>query len=368
MRARWLLSLFVCLCLAGLSVNSYGGPFPADGKTVSRRPSGGTNGVFLSMYREQYQNAFSILIPKGWKAEGGMIPSGAQWNVVDLVESNIKFRVASPDGKSFFGWYPRFYFQDPSITTRSSGGILQMRPGQVINGVWQYPYMSIEEYVQYIVFGQFAAGEFQNPRILGRAQPSPELKPWVPQVASHYQAGYVNFECVINGEPVFGRIYTIIYNIQNMLWTTVGTWGLVAPKSRWAEDERVMEICVRSFRLNPEWVSRASAAEKQRGQKYNETIRHMSRVDQEIVKNRAKTNSDIMHENYKTLTGQIEARDPTTGKVKYLPSYNNAYTDGKGNYFLKDQDDGTLPFENANEWKKMEIVNRLREGSQQKNR
>jgi hypothetical protein len=378
-----LVLLFVPILLAGSPIDTYGASKgagdsaqkgmnvsapSAGGKSVSRQSPRNANGVFLSLYREQYQNAFSLLIPKGWKAEGGMVPSGVQWNVVDLVENNIKFRVTSQDGKSFFGWYPRFYFQDPSITTRSSGGTLQMRPGQVINGVWQYPYMGIEQYVQYIVFGQFAAREFQNPRILGKAQPSPELKPWVPQVASHYQAGYVNFECAVNGVPTFGRIYTIIYNIQNVLWTTVGTWGLAAPKSRWPEDERVMEICLRSFRLNPEWISRASAAERQRGQQYNETIRHMSRVDQEIQKNRAQTSSDIMHENYKVLTGQIEARDPSTGKVKYLPSYNNAYTDGRGNYFLKDYDDGTLPFDNASEWRKMDIVNRLDRGSGGRNR
>jgi len=73
------------------------------------------SGVMLTTYREQYQDAFSILISQGWKAEGGMIPSGVSWNVVDLVESNILFRIISPDGKSFFGWYPRFYFQDPQV-------------------------------------------------------------------------------------------------------------------------------------------------------------------------------------------------------------------------------------------------------------
>ena len=81
-----------------------------------------------------------------------------------------------------------------------------------------------------------------------------------------------------------------------------------------------------------------------------------------IQKNRAQTNSDIMHENYKVLTGQIETRDPESGNMKYLPSYNNAYTDGSGNYFLRDYDDGTVPFENASEWRKLDIVNRLDPG------
>jgi hypothetical protein len=120
-----------------------------------------------------------------------------------------------------------------------------------------------------------------------------------------------------------------------------------------------MEFCIRSFRLDPGWVERASRAQAQRGQQYNDVIRTMNGIDQEIQRNRARTNSDIMHENYKTLTGQIETRDPSTGEVKYLPSYNNAYTDGQGNYFLRDHDDGTLPFDNASRWRKLDVVNRL---------
>ena len=55
---------------------------------------------------------------------------------------------------------------------------------------------------------------------------------------------------------------------------------------------------------------------------------------------------------------QIETFDPETGKVKYLPMYDHAYTDGQGHYFLKAYDDGTLPFENASDWRKLKIINR----------
>ena len=81
-----------------------------------------------------------------------MVPSGVEWNVVDLVENNIRFRVTSPDGKSFFGWYPRFYFQDPQVIMQSSGGVLQPQIGQVLNGCWIYPYLDVAQYVKNIVF------------------------------------------------------------------------------------------------------------------------------------------------------------------------------------------------------------------------
>ena len=61
--------------------------FQSGMKNKQRQSLGSQRGIFLSKYREQYQGAFSILIPKGWKAEGGMIPSGVSWNVVDLVEN-----------------------------------------------------------------------------------------------------------------------------------------------------------------------------------------------------------------------------------------------------------------------------------------
>jgi hypothetical protein len=315
-------------------------------------------GIFLKLYQEPYQKAFHILIPKGWKAEGGMIPSGVEWNVVDLVENNIRFRVTSSDGKSFFGWYPRFYFQDPRVIMQSSGGVLQPQTGQVLNGCWLYPYLDVAQYVQYIVFRQLSVNELQNPRIIGNVVRAPELKPWAPKMATRCDYGYVNFECTINGTPMYGRLYSINYELRGVIWTTVGTFGWLAPKSRWKQDERVMELCLRSFRLNSLWVRKATEATRYRARKYHQVIQDMHRIDNEITQNRNQTRSDIQEEFYKVITDQIETYDPETGQMKYLPMYNHAYTDGHGNYFLRDTNDGTLPFENASEWHKLKIVNR----------
>jgi len=317
-----------------------------------------TKGVVLTTYTETHQKAFTLLIPKGWTAEGGMLPSGVGWNVVDLVENNIRFRVTSPDGKSFFGWYPRFYFQDPQVHIQSSGGLLQPQIGQVLNGCWIYPYLDVAQYVQYIVFSQFAVNEFQNPQIIGNAVASPELKPLVPQMATRADYGYVDFRCQINGTPMTGRMYSINYELHGVIWSTVGTFGLLAPQSRWKQDERIMEICIRSFRLDPRWVRRASAAARQRAQQYHQVIQDIHRIDSEINAQRSQTRSDIQEEFYKVITEQIETYDPHTKTRKYLPMYNHAYTDGQGNYFLRDHDDGTLPFDNASEWRKLKIVNR----------
>lgn len=317
-------------------------------------------GVVLTLHTDPYQGAFHILIPKGWKPEGGMVPSGVGWNIVDLVETNIGFRVTSPDGASFFGWYPRFYFQDPAFIAQSSGGYLNPQPGQILNGCWLFPFLEVAPYVQNVVFGHLAAREFEHPRLLGPAAPAPELKPLVPAAASRSDYGCVNFECAIRGTPSYGRLYSINYDLNGWIWSTVGTFGWVAPKTRWKIDERIMELCIRSFRIDSAWAQRAAAGSRQRAAKYHEVIREMNRIDDEITRNRSQTRSGIQEEMYKLLTWQIETFDPTTGRSQYLPLYNHAWTDGRGNYCLKDVDDGTLPVDNPTEWRRLKIVNRNR--------
>ena len=333
-------------------------PSNPGGAPGAKKTGGDHAGYHLSLYREQSQAAFHMLIPKNWKPDGGMIPSGVGWNVVDLVENNIKFRVTSPDGKSFFGFYPRFYFTDPAVIAQSSSGYLSYSAGQVHNGVWLYPYMSIRQYVEQIVLGQFAAQEFTNPQIVQDTVHVEELMKLAPSMAADRQAGYVEFECLVNGVPSHGRIYAVIYNLGAGLWSTVGTWGLVAPKEQWEEQSKLMEVCFRTFRLDPQWVAKASAAANYRGTEFNRINREIHAAYDQMQKERMQVNSDINTEMYKVLTDQIETRDPETGQVEWFPMYERAFTNGRGDYFLTDQQ-GFLPIEDNPEWHKVEVVNRL---------
>lgn len=316
------------------------------------------SGVRLGTFRDPAQGAFTLLVPAGWSTDGGMLPSGVGWNVVDLVENNIRFRATHPDGKSFFGWYPRFYFQDPALIMRNSWGMIRKAPGEVMNGCWLFPYMGVADYVKNVVFPYMAKDEFVSPRLVGGVHRDESLTPWMPKGASRCDAGSVDFLCTLRGTPSRGRLYVITYEIAGVIWTTVGTFGWVAPVSRWKEDARVMECCIRSFRLDPQWVVRASAAARKRAEGYDRVMRDVQRIGREIQEGRSQAVADMQHEMHKVLTGQIETWDGATGEKAYLPAYGHAYTDGRGNYYLRDGDDGTLPFENAAEWRELTIVNR----------
>jgi hypothetical protein len=121
----------------------------------------------MQLFVEPYQAAFYLLMPEHWRTEGGMRPSGVAWNKLDLVESNIGFRATSPDGQSRFGWYPRFYFIDPAVYARSSGGILHPAVGSVMDGAWVYPAMGVADFARNIVFQQLARKDSVEPVWLG---------------------------------------------------------------------------------------------------------------------------------------------------------------------------------------------------------
>lgn len=309
--------------------------------------------VRLFLYLEEYQGAFSMLLPKGWQAEGGMIPSGVPWNIVDITEGNIRFRATRPDGKAVLGFYPRFYYQDPASMVQSSGGYLRPQTGSTLNGCWLYPYMTIQQYVETIVFGRFSAQEFLSPRILGPVVEVAELRAFVPQTAQHYQAGYVNFECVFQGEPAYGRVYVVVYLLMPGYWTTAAVYGFVVPKAEWKEGERLMEYCLRTFRLDPQWLARAQEGANRRTAAVADLTRKINADDVQWQQRRMQSLSDRQTEFYKVLTGQIEARDPQTGQVHWLPSYNNAYSNGQGEFLLSDK-----PLETTTDWHPMKIINR----------
>ena len=115
---------------------------------------------------------------------------------------------------------------------------------------------------------------------------------------------------------------------------------------------------MRSFRLNPDWVKRAAAAEMQRGEKMARVTREMNEADRRWQAERLARSSDAQTEFYKVLTGQIEARDPATGKVSWLPAYRHALTDGRGNYAVTDDDSAASRLQQGSDWRPLSIMNR----------
>jgi hypothetical protein len=314
--------------------------------------------VVLEVHREQTQGAFTMLIPRGWRTQGGMVPSGVPGNIVDLIEGNINFAAVSADGRSALAFLPKFYFQTPESLARSSGGMLNPQPGQMLNGCIVYPWVEIPAYLEQIVFPSLLQGAIQNVRFTGQVRPAPWLDPLVPRnVASRWQVGSLTFTGRQDGVDKCGRLYCVLIDIGGHLWTNAATFGYAVPRDQWQDAERVMEFCLRSFRLDPQWVARAAEGDRKRGGQYHELQKYMNGLDAQMQHDRMQTNSDINHETFKVLTEQMETYDPVTGELTELPMYDHAWTDGQGHYLLSDQEHPPV-LDAEPSWRPVKTVNR----------
>lgn len=119
-----------------------------------------------------------------------------------------------------------------------------------------------------------------------------------------------------------------------------------------------MEYAMRSFRLNPDWITRATRAEIQRGAAMARMTREMNEAELRWQSERLARSSDTQTEMYKVLTGQIETRDPVTGKDTWLPAYRHAFTDGRGNYAVTDNAVAADALRQAPDWRPLRIIDR----------
>ncbi len=225
----------------------------AFGSITACAAPGGKAGAEVGVTRmrlvvDPYQAAFYMLVPQAWRTEGGMRPSGADWNKLDLVESNISFRATSPDGGSRFGWFPRFYFIDPTSYVRSSGGMLNAPVGGVMDGAWVYPPMGVEDFARHIVFRQFAPKELGNARLTGRFVEVPELRKLAPQVARRRSAVVATASTVV-----------VVVNIVRLVGVlAIGAIGDTAELEHWHDGAGVVlavgvVLCAGGWLLSRLW-------------------------------------------------------------------------------------------------------------------
>ena len=149
----------------------------------------------------------------------------------------------------------------------------------------------------------------------------------------------------------------ILAAIGGGVWCNQATFGWVAAEDRWREQGRLMDRCIRTFKLNPQWVQKAAAAEIRRGNQMASLERQLAEEDLKMQRERLAHSSDSQTEFYKVLTGQMETRDPGTGEEKWMPAYKRAFTDGNGNYLLTDET-AYHPIENNPSWHQLDIINR----------
>jgi len=280
--------------------------------------------IFVNCH-EPKENAFSLLIPKGWISEGGIFYIDAQtvngW--ANSVGPKGNFVVKKdPAGTVLLHWLPDYLYCDARYTLVGQMGL--MPNGSYYNGMLVMPKPSARDYLLQVIFSQIRPQASQLTVL--SAEPVPELVQKYRKQAAlpslTYEACLLKLRYQQGGITYHEEMVTVIEDFGSIgqgMWQNRETFTCRAPDDQFADWQGVGRTILSSVRFNPQWLAAVSQATAQRTQNARATQEYINKVNREIVDHRQQTHADIQHENYLFLTGQEDYINPYTQEVERRP-------------------------------------------------
>ncbi len=301
--------------------------------------------LLLERTDEPVEKAFTILKPKGWIAEGGIV----RWDPVtsggaaNAIEAKIDFTLKSDHkGSVMIHWFPDIYYVD-----LSGSYVAGMFPeGSTYNGMPVLRKLTAPWYItQYLAptLHQGADLEIVNSRELPEiVKLCQQLDP-VKEMGCQYSAAVIDYRFTENGIRYLERVFAIV---QDMGPYTAGMWKnrntviVRAPESRFSEWEPVFREIAESVQLSPVWIEGELKGQMQRGNTMIRTMEDVHRIGEEMQKGHARTNAQINHQAYLYLTDQEDYLNPHSGEVERgTNQWDHRWVDDLGNVIYTDNEE-----------------------------
>lgn len=352
---------------------------PAAPGSQGRGPGSPAKPVRLLLQRvsEPNENAFTVLVPKGWQTAGGIfnvnpLQSNGPGN---SISPKCDYAVKSDDrGGIMLRWLPAWNYAD---LTYSPTGFGLFRPGQSYRGMPVRVMPAAKAFLTELV-----AKERPGAANLGivAEDPMPEVTRAFDERAAPLNLqlrqsglGPLRFESLamaVEYDEAGVRyreilMTTIADNRRSAFqWSNENTIALRAPAADFEAWKPVLDMIQGSREANPQWLAAVARAAGERAKGALETQQYINRVANEIVENRRRTNAEIRHENWLFLTGQEEYKNPFTGAIERGTSeYRYRWENNRGEVLYCDEnafDPNRYEEYNTREWKRSEIWDRKR--------
>ena len=275
---------------------------------------------------EPRENAFTLLIPKGWTVEGGIfrVDPTMQGGSGNSIAAKLDFSVKSDAaGSVMVRWLPDMLYFDARNSPAGQMGLFPT--GSNYNGMTVYPLMSPFQFIQQIVvpYSHPSAGGFQIlqnhpcPKVAAGYQE--RIRAVAPYLSFAYDAGFVVSSYSENGVRYKEKMNCVIENWGQMgqgMWGNKETFYFRAPEANFSDWEPVFSEIMQSVKMDGRWLSGELKGQIQRGEIAAQTQRDIQRIDNEIAQHRRQTNAEIHHDMFLTLTSQEEFVNPYTNEVE----------------------------------------------------
>lgn len=294
------------------------------GKTEGSSPS--PTLVFHRM-NEPNENAFSLLVPAGWKITGGItrVDPNASGGPANSIEAKLYMKVCSPDEKAGICWLPdtRFYDMQRCPTRDLIGNMFPT--GSNYNGMLVMPLLNPGQFVLQVAV-PFAHPHAQNIKI-HETKSLPELasrfqklsSQMLPGYAFNYAAAITTLSYMENGIAYDEKMVCVIEDYGQAgagMWGNKETWYVRSESGKFETKSPVFATIGQSVRVNSVWLGREIRSQQVNSQIAMKTRQEIAKIEKEICEHRANTNSEINNDMYLNLTGQEDYTNPFTGETE----------------------------------------------------
>jgi len=263
---------------------------------------------------------FHMLLPHGWRFEGGLTWKINQRDVttlsrVDLVNpADLSFRVLSPDERVVIQAYPEVHFADLRGSPAYNMGMFA--PGSDYGGFVVAEVMDPASYITQFVIPRQRGG-LQDARIVESKE--------IPSLAQRYdreaaittaalqaagaggishRAAMIMVEHQIGGRVFHEAFVVVLGYLQTpgiTMWSSRLNLSMRAPREEVEQWRPVIATILGSIEFNMRWVGEYIRLQKRAEGVIIDVDRFCQQVDADITRNRAETNAQIHRDMYPRL-------------------------------------------------------------------
>lgn len=324
--------------------------------------------IVLRRQWEPQQRAFTVLVPDGWKIEGGLygVDPAKVGGTLNSVETKCDLAVKrDAAGTVMVRWGPSYNFAEFPPGSTLAG---LFPAGRYYNGALVKPLPSLEGYLNEAL--EYVRPKARDVKIVQRID-LPEVVDILKSLSKGvndqmaqlgkppmtFTAGALVWEYIEGGVRYREGAMTAIcdWRATANIWSNQFTFHMRAPLEEANDWKPVADIIRQSIKIDPKWLEAYIKSSGARGEQAAETLRYLAKMDQEIYQRRVAANEKIARNNYLMLTGQADYVNPYTKEVERDTSdYQYRWTNANGDRLYTSQQ-GLNPNEdprlNQSEWK-----------------
>ena len=282
--------------------------------------------VILLRTHESRENAFSILVPKGWQTAGGIfrVDPTAQGGPSQSVAAKLDFAVMNDQqGTVMARWLPDMLYFDASQSPAGQMGLFP--PGSNYAGMTVYPKMTADQFIRQIVFpyahpqatGITITGQRKLPDLARKIQQRVQMA--IPGMTFQYDVALLSVTYWDSGIQYEEKLFAIVEDWGQLgagMWGNKETFLMRAPAGRLPQWEPMFRLIRDSVVINRQWLSAELRGQMQRIQTIRQVQKSIQQIEQDIVDHQRKTNAEIQNDMFLTLTDQEEYVNPFTNEVE----------------------------------------------------